>query len=109
MYVCINIYIYIYIHILSASWKPSGRFLFDGFRRRHHPTFCMVSVVLLLWFPSWQETLVFMVSVVGLFFCFRRGRKHFVMVSVAGLLMDSASQEDPTFSNVSSDSSCLGF
>ena len=79
---CISLSLYIYIHTLSSSRKPSGRFLsfffYNGFRRRHHPTFLlwfpslfslsfsfyMVSVVagdICLWFPS----LVFFFSVVA--------------------------------------------
>ena len=79
-----------YTHILSASWKPSGRFLmvsvddiiqpcFDGFRR--WILFRMVSVVagnISYGFRRW------------LFYGFRRGRKQLFMVSVAGCLMDSA-------------------
>ena len=73
IYIYMYIYIYIYIYIISSSRKPSGhlfmvsvvdiiqRFCFYGFRRR-------------------------------LFNGFRRGRKtfFFFMVSIAGLLVDSA-------------------
>ena len=53
-YIYIYIYIYIYTHLVETV-----RTFVYGFRRRHHPTFLMVSVVDLLmvsviagWFPS---------------------------------------------------------
>ena len=53
--------------LLNSSRKPSG-YSFSGFRRRHHPTFVMVSFV-------------------GSFYGFRRGRKRLFMVSVVVFLL----------------------
>ena len=94
MFTCIHINtcVYIYIYTLSASRKPSGRFLwfpsstssnvFYGFRRRHHPTFLygfrrwfpMVSVV--------AGNVLFMVSVVGFLMVSVVAGKRCLMVSV---------------------------
>ena len=51
------IILYIYIYLVRHENRQD---LFYGFRRRHHLTFFL-----------------FMVSVVGCFYCFRRGRKRF--------------------------------
>ena len=74
-------YVYMYIYILSASWKLPGRFFMvsvvDITQR-----FRTVSVVGFLWFPSSQET--FFYGFRRWFFNgFRRGKKRFLMVSVA--------------------------
>ena len=97
IHTCIYIYIYtytyicIYIHTCLVRHGNRQDVLFFVFRRRHHPTFVMVSVVGCLWFPSSQETFLcygfrrwflFMVSVVA--------GKRLLMVSVAGFSMDSA-------------------
>ena len=66
----VYVYIYIYIYVLSASRKPSGRFL---------------------WFPSsTPSNVLFMVSVVGFFMVSVVAGNMFFMVSVAGFLVDSA-------------------
>ena len=65
----IYVYIYIYTHTLSSSRKPSGRFLMDSVVDIIQRLF-MVSVVagnvllwfpslVCLWFPSWQENVVY--------------------------------------------------
>ena len=63
------IYIYIYIHTHSSSRKPSGRFFFlfmvsvvDNIKRFVYGFRRWFSY---LWFPSSQETILYMVSVVG--------------------------------------------
>ena len=81
------IYVYMYIYLVRHGNRQD---VFYGFRRRHHPTLFMVSVVgfsmvsvvagnICLWFPS-------LVFVNG----FRRGRKTLLMVSVAVFFVDSA-------------------
>ena len=71
---CVYMYIYIYIFLVRHGNRQDV-FFFNGFRRRHHPTF-------FLWFPS--LVFCFMVSVVAgnvfSFYGFRRW--FFVMVSV---------------------------
>ena len=76
--------------------------VFGGFcrRRRIHnlrmylaiPRFVFLGLVSIavfcLWFPSWQENIYFMVSVVGFLFLygFRLGKERSFMVSVVGFL-----------------------
>ena len=64
---------------------------FYGFRRRHHPTFVLASVVGLCMVSVVAGNHLFMDSVVSCFNGFRRGRKPFFVVSISGLLVvDSA-------------------
>ena len=73
MYVCIYIYIYmytcmcIYTYILSSSRKPSESFSFVWFPSPTSSDVCCYGfrrvLFVLLWFPSSQETVVFVVMV----------------------------------------------
>ena len=80
------------MYILSSSWKPSGRFVYVSFVDDIQHLLSGFRRYLFLWFPSWQENVClwfpsfcFMVSVVA--------GKRFLMVSVAGFLVDSAAAE----------------
>ena len=78
----IHIYIYTYIYICLVRLGNYQDVFVDGFRRRHHPTFSYGFRRCLLWFPSSQET--FFNGFRRCFvYGFRRGRKRFLMVSVA--------------------------
>ena len=89
-----SITLYVYTYILSSSRKPSGRFLFcmvsvvDNIQR-----FLMVSAVVFVVMVSVVAGNVFFFFFYGFHrwfvYGFRRGRKTFVMVSVAGFLVDS--------------------
>ena len=66
------VYIYIYIYVYLVCVTETVRTFFNGFRRRHHPTFLFMVFVVGC----------FMVSVVA-------GNAFFLMVSVVGFLMVS--------------------
>ena len=81
------------MYILSASWKWSGRLFCLWFRRRQHPTFVYDFHRFVYGFRRGRKhILLFCLNGFRrwLFVGFRRGRKRCFMVSVAGLLMDSA-------------------
>ena len=80
-YMCMYIYIYIYL-VRLGNYQDV---FFYGFRRRHHPTFSYGFrrwFLFFVWFPSRQE--MFSYGFRRWFvYGFRRGRKRFLMASVA--------------------------
>ena len=86
LYISIYVYMYIHIHLVRHGNRQD---VFYGFRRRHHPTFFMASVIGVFMFSVVAGSVFhsfrpwfFMISVVA-------GKRCF-MVSVAGFSMDSA-------------------
>ena len=83
MYICIYKYVYIYIYTFSLSRKPSGRFLMVSVVDIIQHLFMASFVARNVFFLGFRRWFLFlMVSVVA--------GKRFCMVSVAGLLVDSA-------------------
>ena len=91
MYLCTCVYIYIYIYTQCILETVRTLFMVSIVDIIQRLFVWLPSLVVFLWFPSWQETLfVYGFRRCFSLYVFRRGRKRLFMVSVAGLLMDSA-------------------